>query len=127
MNILQDVIASPVVWFEISVTNLRTAKNFYHQLFGWEFSPFKSFDEGYWTIQTGENSLKGALKRADRLYAKTQGMLIYIRVDNLDKTLQKVRKLNGTVIQEKTMITSDEGDFAIIADPEGNRMGICSY
>ena len=47
----------------------------------------------------------------------------YISVADLDATLDKVKKLGGTVIVPKTT-AGDMGSFAIIQDPTGAHIAI---
>lgn len=113
-----------VVWFEIYVTDLERAKAFYAELFGWEFLPLTDYDPNYWTIDTGAESVGGALVQRSALSQSGQGVVLYIEVDNLQESLDQAARLGATLAQPPTRITSDAGSFALIQDLDQNLLGL---
>jgi len=106
-------------WVEIRVRDLDRAKDFYGNLFDWKISGDQNKDYAYWLIDTGEKP-GGGMWRFPQ--GKPIGVLVYILVDNIDQTLEKVVKLGGKIVVPK----SKEGQnyMATIADPDGNLFGL---
>jgi len=67
----------PIGWFEIHVTDFDKAKDFYGELFGWEFKRMEGGDFEYWTIFTGEDSIGGGFMKKD-LWKLLQWLIILI-------------------------------------------------
>ena len=53
---------------------------------------------------------------------KPIGVLVYVSVDDIDKTLEQVLKLGGKVIVPKSR--EGENAMATFADPDGNLFGL---
>jgi len=106
-------------WVEIRVRDLEKAKNFYGNLFDWKISGDKNKDYAYWLIDTGEKP-GGGMWRFPK--EKPLGVLVYISVDDIDKTLEKVVKLGGKVVVPKSKENGNA--MATFADPDGNLFGL---
>jgi predicted enzyme related to lactoylglutathione lyase len=52
------------------------------------------------------------------------GVRIYIRVDDLDKYLDRAEQLGGKRMASPTDLPEDYGRFAIFTDPDGNAVGL---
>lgn len=116
-----------VIWFEIWVGDPDRAKNFYGDLFGWSFRPFEGYDpDNYWLIDAGEDAgVNGAVVRAtDTTTRPARGTLVYVHVPDLDTAIAKVAELGGSVTEPARRITETGGTFAIVADVEGNEIGL---
>ena len=119
-----------IAYFEIPADNVDRAKHFYHALLGWKIAPTKTpMDPAmvktmeYQDINTGDPkegtmSMGGMYKRQ-----MGEGIMNYVVVDDIDKVLARVEKLGGKIIRPKWEIPS-VGMVAIIADSEGNGIGI---
>jgi len=117
-------------YFEIPADNVDRAKHFYNSLIGWKIAPTKTpMDPAmvkvmhYQDISTGDPregtmSMGGMYKRQ-----MGEGVMNYILVEDIDKVLSKVEKLGGKIIRPKWEIPS-VGMVAIIADSEGNSIGL---
>jgi hypothetical protein len=101
---------------------LERAKNFYGSLFDWKISGGEDKDWAYWLIDTGEKP-KGGIWRMPR--GKPTGVLVYILVQDIDETLEKVVKLGGKVVAPKSR--EGENFMATIADHDGNLFGLYQY
>lgn len=114
------------IWFEVRVSDLNRAKAFYTEMFGWRYESLVEFDEeGYWQIITRHGEVQGALVRSPReAGAGGNGTIVYIHVDDLHAAMGKARSLGGHVFQRYTRISDSAGAFAIIGDPEANRLGL---
>jgi len=115
-----------VCHFEIPADDVRRAKKFYGELFGWKIekltgpSPME-----YWLITTGaekgEMALLGGgmMKRED----PDQKITIYIDVPSVDEYAEKVKKLGGQMVFPKTAVPG-MGYFAVCLDQENNGFGL---
>lgn len=114
-----------VVWFELWVSDVASAKVFYEALFGWTFRSMPEYDEQYWLIDSG-GWVRGAILGSDGHANETRaGAVVYIAVDDLAEATRQCVALGGTVEQEATAI-GDGTSFAIVRDPVGTRLGLWS-
>ena len=116
-----------VIWFEIWVFDIEQSKAFYNGLFGWTFEPLADYDaEKYWQIVVPDSAaVNGALvhdPERDKPTGRTS--VLYIHVPDLEQATQQALSLGGTLVQGRTKITESAGSFGIIADPEGNELGL---
>jgi predicted enzyme related to lactoylglutathione lyase len=121
-----------VSWFEIPVTDMDRAKQFYETVFefsitvhdlgnlvmGWFPSPKPN---AYGT--TGSLVLNEQYKPS-----ATEGPLIYFNSTSGDiaNELSRVVAAGGKILKEKTLISEDSGYMALILDSEGNRIALYS-
>jgi len=119
-----------IAYFEIPADNVDRAKHFYHALLGWKIAPTKTpMDPAmvktmdYQDVNTGDPK-EGSMSMGG-MYRRQmgEGIMNYVVVDDIDKVLARVEKLGGKIIRPKWEIPS-VGTVAIIADSEGNGIGI---
>jgi predicted enzyme related to lactoylglutathione lyase len=123
-----------IVHFEIPSDNLERTKKFYTELFGWKMEKMPGTDQReYWTFFTTTNdrgsSSGGGGGGGDELRTVSGGMMerqmpqepimIYIGVDSVTEYSNKVERLGGKVIKQKTEVPG-YGWFAICTDTENN-------
>ena len=101
---------------------MERAKNFYGNLFDWKISGDENKDWAYWLIDTGEKPGGGMWRFPE---GKPLGVLVYILVDDIDKTLEKIVKLGGKVVVPKSK--ENVNAMATFADPDGNLFGLYEY
>ena len=101
---------------------MEKAKKFYEGLFSWKISGSENKDYAYWIIDAGEKPGGGMWRFPE---GNPLGILVYILVDDIDKTVEKVVKLGGKIVVPE----SKEGGnaMATIADPDGNLFGLYEY
>ncbi|MFQ6129087.1 MAG: VOC family protein [Thermoplasmata archaeon] len=106
-------------WVEVRTRDLEKARSFYENLFRWKISGKKNEDFAYWHIDTGEKP-EGGMWRMPQ--DKPLGILVYIAVEDIDATLEKVEELGGKV----TLPKSPAGNSfrAEFEDPDGNTFGL---
>jgi hypothetical protein len=119
---METIMTNRFNWVEIRVRDLEKAKNFYGSLFDWKISGDENKDWAYWLIDTGEKPSGGMWRFPE---GKPLGVLVYILVDDIDKTLEKAVKLGGKVVSPKSR--EGENFMATIADPDGNLFGLYQY
>jgi len=125
-----------IVHFEIPSDNLERTKKFYTELFGWKMEKMPGTDQReYWTFFTTTNdrgsssSSGGGGGEGDELRTVSGGMMerqmlqepimIYIGVDSVTEYSNKVERLGGKVIKQKTEVPG-YGWLAICTDTENN-------
>jgi predicted enzyme related to lactoylglutathione lyase len=104
------------------VRDLDKAKSFYGGLFDWKIASGENKDFAYWQINTGEKP-EGGLWRMPK--EKPCCVLVYIMVDNINETLEKVIKHGGKVVIPKSKENGNA--MATFEDPDGNRFGLYEY
>jgi predicted enzyme related to lactoylglutathione lyase len=117
-----------VIWFEIWVSDMERAKAFYSGLFGWRFAPLAEYDPdgNYQEIRAGDAAgVNGALvHQSDRPDRTARGTIVYVHVPDLDEAVEKAVALGGRLVQKQTPIGTGMGSFVLVADTEGNELGL---
>ena len=119
-----------IAYFEIPADNVDRAKHFYKGLLGWKIAPtVHSMDPKMMAAMEYQDIILGDAKEGTMnmggMYKRqmTEPIINYVMVENLDKVLAKVEKLGGKIGVPKKEIPGI-GVIAIIADTEGNAIGI---
>ena len=107
-----------VCYIEIPATDIKTSASFYQSVFGWNIrtrgNGSVAFDDG-----VGEVSGAWVLGRPSMTEV---GLLIYIMVDSVADTVDKVTANGGTIVQP---IGADAPEItARFSDPAGNVLGL---
>ena len=105
-----------VVHFEIPADDTTRAREFWGEMFGVEFQSYGEGPVEYHMFDNGDKTGGGLMPRTEG----RDGLTIYFNTEDLDATLDKVRKLGGTVETEK-MPVPGMGWFAPVKDTEGNQ------
>ena len=111
--------ADPIVHIEILAEDLAQSSKFYSQLFGWQMSPWS---DSYMMFEAGSGP-GGALMSAPE---HRQPVLPYIQVADIDAVLTAAQSAGGTVLAPKRQISPEIGYSAMLADPQGNKVGLFS-
>lgn len=106
------------VWTELWTDDIDAAANFYAKVIGYGQSEVERRDEKYRVFKSGEELRAGLVKIPDELENVEPGWAAYVGVEDLAKTLARVRELGGRVIfaSEDNPV---RGAVALIADPTG--------
>lgn len=117
--------SNPVVYFEIPVTNIERAIQFYSAVFGFEFERDRIHDNemAFFPLIEGNNGISGALAQGEIYKPTIDGTLVYLNTEDIEETINLVVK-NGAEILFP--ITSN-GEFGLVAefkDCEGNRIAL---
>jgi uncharacterized protein len=121
-----------IVHFEIPSDNLERTRKFYTELFVWKMEKMPGTGQReYWTFSTtsndkgsGSNSGSGHEQRMVsggmmQRQMPQEPIMIYIGVDSVTEYSDKVERLGGKVIKQKTEVPN-YGWFAICTDTENN-------
>ncbi|MGY8914424.1 MAG: VOC family protein [Flavobacteriales bacterium] len=116
-------------WFEIPVTDMDRAKEFYETLFNItiEVHDLDGFQMGWFPYAPGKSGAAGSLVKHD-MYDSSEksGPLIYFSCQDVSEPLGKVEKAGGKIIQAKKEIGGGHGFMALFIDTEGNRLALHS-
>lgn len=115
-----------VEWFDIPVTDLDRATQFYGDFLGVTLERYSTPDiEG---ALFPAQSLGGTLLRGEGFVPSHHGSVLYINCGaDLNPMLERVVDAGGKVLLPKTEIPGDRGFFAYFEDTEGNRVGLTSF
>jgi predicted enzyme related to lactoylglutathione lyase len=114
--------ANPVAFFEVISPDHARAQKFYSELFQWQVAADPAMG-GYGLVDTGagEDAVGGGIGPGA---AAEAGVKIYVRVDDLDAYLERAEALGGKRLVPPTDLPGDFGRFAVLADPDGNQVGL---
>ena len=108
-----------ITHFDIPVTDMDRAKEFYSGLFGWQIAAPPGFED--YPMWRAPNQISGG-GLAPRSAEFTQPRS-YVEVDSIDDTLARVEATGGQILMGKSPI-SETSWWAIFADPDGNHIGV---
>lgn len=117
-----------IIHFEIPATNVEKLKKFYTGVFGWKIENYPGPME-YWMIQTVPTDDKGMLQRPGvnggmvKKERPEQKPVNYISIEDIDESLEKVKKLGGRIVSPKQEVPN-VGWIATAEDPEGNHIAL---
>jgi len=118
-----------VGWFEIPVTDMLRAKEFYEAVLNISISihEFGALKMGWFPNDPEKSGATGSLVQ-NEMYkpSMTDGSLLYFSCTDVSTELSRVEAANGEIIQPKTQIGEGHGFMALIKDTEGNRIALHS-
>jgi predicted enzyme related to lactoylglutathione lyase len=108
-----------VCFFELPVDDFDSTQKFYSELFDWGFEripgPFR-----YYKIKMGAESIKGGMTaRQDSQHTPVN----YVKVESVQESLDRAQKLGAQVVVPRRPVPGT-GWFAVLLDPNGNRIGL---
>ncbi|CAA9408010.1 MAG: Glyoxalase/bleomycin resistance protein/dioxygenase [uncultured Propionibacteriaceae bacterium] len=120
-----------VVHFEIPVTDLDRAKDFYSSVFEWQLQTMPMPGGDYTVVMTTPvdeqtqmptepGAINGGMMQRDE---RTPSPVLTIDVDAIDDALEQVEARGGATVTPRTPIPG-MGAFAYFKDPEGNVLGL---
>lgn len=115
-------------WFEIPVTDLDRAIDFYATVTGrrlqrMDFGVPGQLEAVFCTTDRSERT--GSLVQSPYSQPAQTGTVVYLNVEtDLDDCLQRAVAAGGSVLVDKTPLPPGMGSFAQIVDTEGNRVGL---
>ena len=116
-----------VGWFEIPVSNVARAKQFYETVFEVKLSPQNygpvAMEKFPW--EQGASGAPGALVKAEGYAPSRAGTLAYFSVEDIDAALGRIKQNGGKELKPKTSM-GGYGFIAMFEDTENNRIGLMS-
>src|ERR1700690_2176364 len=126
MSIANNTRPGHFIWYELSTTHPEAAPAFYECVIGWSSRPMEG-SEAYTLFVTEQGPVAGAAKLSAR--AQQMGVpphwMSSVQVTDVDASVARVKNLGGKIYAEPVE-QPDIGRFAIIADPFGAVIGVCS-
>ena len=110
---------NPVVHFEVLGKDAEALQGFYGKVFDWQLNPVMPT---YAMVSTGvEGGIAGGVGAPPD--GSAGHVTFYVRVPDIDATLETATKLGGRVIMPK-FNPSPDATLALVADPEGHIIGL---
>ena len=119
--------SNPVGWFEIYVQDMKRAKAFYEEVFGFKLEKLPGPDFEYWAFpmeREGKGSA-GALCKYEGFPSGKNSVLVYFTCEDCAVEEARVKKLGGRVEKSKQSI-GEYGFISLVYDTEGNMIGLHS-
>jgi predicted enzyme related to lactoylglutathione lyase len=114
-------------WFEIPVTDMERAANFYGNVFGFHMHEMEMEGGEMLMIMNEDHQADGALIKHESRKPSHDGPLVFLDCgDDLQPMLDKVEESGGKILSEKASIDPETGAYAFIEDTEGNKLGMHS-
>jgi uncharacterized protein len=111
---------SPIVHWELTVSDLEKAKKFYTSVFDWKIEEAPSFP-GYPMIDPGKEPRGAMWVKPDM--SPAYALNTYFGVDDVEQTLARAVGAGGTTLVPPTPIEG-VGEWAMFADPDGIPIGV---
>lgn len=120
-------IANPVTYFEIPVTDMDRAVQFYSTVFGYTFerTHIDGYEMALFPSTDSSVGAAGALAKGDVYVPSKTGVIVYFSVQDIDVVLALANAHGGATLYEKKSI-GELGFVAEIEDSEGNRIALHS-
>ncbi len=117
---------NPVVYFEIPVNDLERAEKFYTAVFNFSFEKemIDRYEMALFPFEEKNSGITGALAKGDVYKPSKNGVIIYFKTENIDRTLEKALHNGGSVLYPKRI--DEKYGFAVaeFEDSEGNRIAL---
>jgi len=104
------------MWLDLASTDLQSSKNFYGQLFNWEFEDLGPEAGGYNFARIGGKMVCGLGPAQDP--SRGSSWAVVFDVDNADETVSKAQAAGAKVLAPPTDVMGS-GRMAVLADPAG--------
>jgi predicted enzyme related to lactoylglutathione lyase len=108
-----------ISWIDLSVPQAESVRDFYAQVVGWqpESVSMGEYDDYNMMPDDGQQPAAGICHARGVNAALPPVWIIYITVDDLDRSIAYIRELGGEVIDERRQ--EDGTGFCIFRDPAG--------
>ncbi|WP_223606225.1 VOC family protein [Chryseobacterium sp. OSA05B] len=118
--------SNPVVYFEIPVTDMKRAEHFYTAVFNFTFEKedIDGYEMSLFPFEEKSSGITGALAKGDVYQPTKDGIIIYFKTENIDRTLARVLQNGGKILYPKKI--NEKYGFAVaeLEDSEGNRIAL---
>ncbi|MEU5609876.1 VOC family protein [Streptomyces sparsogenes] len=109
-------------WTSLMVHSLAATQDFYHALFGWEFTPGPQHLGPYVRARIGDLPVAGLGELPPERHLPV-AWTMYLASDDADETAELIRACGGTVAVGP-LDAGEAGRMALAADPEGATFGV---
>jgi predicted enzyme related to lactoylglutathione lyase len=113
-----------IVWVDLTIPNAKEVREFYQSVTGWESSEFKMGDYSDYVVATPEKkeTVAGIVHARGENADLPPYWLIYIKVQNLEASLDAARSNGGEVLAGPKSFGAAR--FCVLKDPAGAVFGI---
>lgn len=116
-----------VSWFELMTSDVTKAKEFYNNIFGWEYEPYDGDPSAEYNVfKVDGKEVGGIMKTPPQCGDQPPCWGAYVTVDDIDETVSKVESLGGRILVPPTEIPNI-GRFSVFADPQGAVISAITY
>ena len=123
---------NPINWFEIYVSDMPRAKEFYTTVFQCELMDVPIDNDrhpemvyAFFRGNPEKEGAAGALVKMDAAKPGIGGTLVYFATDEINAELNRVEAAGGKVMRTKLQVPGG-GFIALVQDTEGNMIGLSS-
>lgn len=111
--------AGEILWQDLTVDNAIELRDFYRQIIGWDCIPedMGGYDDFHMIIPSSGNSVAGICHARGENADIPPVWLVYIAVENVEKSAQLCENLGGKIIVQPKLLGN--GQFCVIRDPAG--------
>lgn len=109
-----------ITWTDLTVPNADAVKNFYSEVVGWKSEPVSmgDYNDFNMNLPASEKTVAGICHQRGPNAGLPAQWLVYITVENVDKSAKRCVELGGKIIgNPKDM--GGYGRFCVIQDPAG--------
>ena len=121
---------SALNWFQIPATDMARAKAFYETICGVSLEKLESpptIEMWGFPADWRSGEIGGAVVAGEGAVPSATGTVVFLNGNpDLQTVLDRVEGAGGKIMMPKTSIGMDAGFFAMIADTEGNTVGLHS-
>ena len=113
--------AGSFCWVELATTDQKAAKTFYTSLFGWAVEDNPMGPDDFYSMFKLSGRDTGAaysMRKEQRAQGVPPHWMVYIAVENADKSVAKAAQAGGTVLSPAFDVM-DKGRMGVIQDPTG--------
>lgn len=128
---MTELPVNAISWFAIPARDYEKSISFYESLLDVslirETSGEGEAEASYAMFPSQKGPVEGvagALTPADRIEPATGGVVIYLVCSDIDACLLRLEGLGGKILAPKMSLPGDMGDIAVIADLDGNPVGL---
>ncbi|MCT4656547.1 MAG: VOC family protein [Cohaesibacter sp.] len=126
---MSNIPKNAVTWFSIPASDYEKSIVFYEALLETQLRR-EVMGEGDMAMSfavfpnEGPEHVTGAVTAATSIPPASGGVVIYLACSDLDGSVGRTAKLGGKVLQEPMPLPEDMGRIAVIADLDGNPIGL---
>jgi uncharacterized protein len=113
-------------WSELLTSDATRAVEFYRELFGWQTREMPMPDGAYHVVSVAGKDAAGIMKIPPAAAGMPPMWGVYVTVDSVDATADKVRALGGTILMGPADIPN-VGRFCTFRDPQGAMISAITY
>jgi uncharacterized protein len=119
--------SNPVNWFEIPVSDIARATEFYEHVLGVSLArnDMGPMHMAWFPMSSGAPGSAGTLIQSDGYEPSEAGTLVYFAVADIEATLRRIDDRGGQTLMPKMSI-GEHGFVAHFRDSEGNRVALHS-